>query len=408
VRVTPVITGLGCVTCFGATVDAFATALIGGRTGVAPIARFDTTGLQSHRAALVTGYDPSAFIPPLKLRRIDGIGRVALGATRQALEDARLGSPSDREQAGLVLGSFTAGGQTTGEYLESLHQGGSAAAPALLFANTVGNAAASLCGLEFGLRGPNTTISHKEASGLAALAFAADLVRLGRTQTVVAGGADDLYERFFSVHDWFDVLSRDGSDPEGSRPFDATRNGFVFGEGGFMCVVEDPVAASRRNARIYGEILGIGASGSGEPLNHWPSSPAGLARTMRAALDDAGCAPGEIGAVYASANSTRQLDAVEAVAIGEVFQRRVPVTSIKGAVGEFGAVGAAAVLAALACGARRRIPPTAGFAAPDPACPVDVSSADRALERPLILVNSFASGGTLYSLLLRTETPGVA
>ena len=122
------------------------------------------------------------FIPPLKLRRIDGIGRLALGATRQALENARLGNASDRERVGLVLGSFTAGGQTTGEYLESLHQGGPTAAPALLFANTVGNAAASLCGLEFGLHGPNTTISHKEASGLAALAFAADLVRLGRAR----------------------------------------------------------------------------------------------------------------------------------------------------------------------------------------------------------------------------------
>ena len=112
--------------------------------------------------------------------------------------------------------------------------------------------------------------------------------------------------------------------------------------------------------------------------------------------------------MYASANSTRQLDAVEAVAIGEVFQRRVPVTSIKGSVGEFGAVGAAAVLAAMACSAQGRVPPTAGFAAPDPACSVDVTPADRALERPLILVNSFASGGTLYSLLLHAGPPGVA
>jgi 3-oxoacyl-[acyl-carrier-protein] synthase II len=402
VRVTPVITGLGCVTCFGATVDAFATALISGQTGIAPIERFDTASLHSHCAALVSGYDPAAFIPPLKLRRIDAIGRLALGATRQALDDARLASAPDRAGVGLVLGSFTAGGQTTGEYLERLHQGGPAGAPALLFANTVGNAAASLCGLEFGLHGPNTTISHKEASGLAAMTFAADLVRIGRAPTIVAGGADDLYERFFAVHDWFGVLSRRASAPEGSRPFDATRNGFVFGEGAFFCVIESPEAAARRGAGIYGEIVGIGACGSGERLNHWPSSAAALARAMRAALDDGSCAPGEVGAVYASANSTRQLDAIEAEAIGDVFGRHIPVTSIKGAVGEFGAVGAAAAVAALACGARGWIPPTAGLVAPDPACALDVSSAARALERPLVLVNSFASGGTLYSLLLRT------
>jgi 3-oxoacyl-[acyl-carrier-protein] synthase II len=396
-----VITGLGCVSCFGATLDAFTAAILAGRTGVAPIERFDTTTLHSRRAALVAGFDPSAFIPPLKLRRIDGIGRVALSATRQALDEARLSHTPDREHAGLVLGSFTAGGQTTGEYLESLHHGGPAAAPALLFANTVGNAAASLCGLEFGLHGPNTTISHKEASGLAALVFAADLVRAGRTQTVVAGGADDLYERFFSVHDWFNVLSRDGSQPEGSRPFDATRNGFVLGEGGFMCVVEHPDAASRPGVRVYGQIAGIGACGSGEPLNHWPSSPAALAKAMRAALEDAACAPDEVGAVFASANSTRQLDAVEAEAIDAVFQRDVPVTSIKGAVGEFGAAGAAATLAALACGATGRIPPTAGLVSRDPACAVNVVPTVRTLERPFVLVNSFASGGTLYSMLLR-------
>ncbi len=404
-RVTPVITGLGCVTCFGATLDAFTAALLSGRSGVAPIERFDTASLRSHRAALVTGFDPSTFIPPLKLRRIDGIGRLALGATRQALEDARLGNASDREHVGLVLGSFTAGGQTTGEYLQSLHQGGPAAAPALLFANTVGNAAASLCGLEFGLHGPNTTISHKEASGLAALAFAADLVRFGRTPTVIAGGADDLYERFFSVHDWFDVLSRDGTHAEGSRPFDVTRNGFVFGEGGFMCVVEDPNAANNRGARVYGEIVGIGACGSGERLNHWPSSAGALARAMRAALDDAACAPGEVGAIYASANSTRQLDAIESEAIAQVFSSDVPVTSIKGAVGEFGAVGAAMTLAAMACGAEGRIPPTAGLVARDSACAVNVVATERALERPLVLVNSFASGGTLYSMLLRVRAP---
>ena len=173
-----------------------------------------------------------------------------------------------------------------------------------------------------------------------------------------------------------------------------------------MCVVEAPDAAARRGAHVYGEILGVGAGGSGEPINRWPSSAAALARTMRAALEDAACAAEDIGAIYASANATRELDPLEAEAIAEVFDPDVPVTSIKGAVGEFGAVGAAAAIAALACGGRGMIAPTSGLASRDPSCRVNATAERRALDRPLVLINSFASGGTLYSLLMRIRPSG--
>src|SRR5690606_35785237 len=100
------------------------------------------------------------------------------------------------------------------------------------------NAAASLVALEHKLRGPNTTVSHKEASGLAAMAMAADLLRAGKADAVLTGGAEDIYDLYYEVHDWFDVLSRAGAHPEGARPFDVTRNGFVMGEGAYLAVLE--------------------------------------------------------------------------------------------------------------------------------------------------------------------------
>jgi 3-oxoacyl-[acyl-carrier-protein] synthase II len=331
------------------------------------------------------------------------VGRMALSAARLALEHAALDVTADPSSVGMVLGSNTAGGHTTGEYLESLMRGGAAGAPALLFANTVGNTAASVCGLELTLRGPNTTISHKEASGVAAIAYAADLVALGRARALVTGGADDLYENFFRVHDRFGVLSRGNGAVEGSRPFDAARNGFVMAEGAFLCVIEPAESARARGATVHAEIAGVGAGGTSLPINAWPNAPGPLARTMRLAIEDAGCTPDEVGAVYASANSTRQLDRVEADALRLVFgSRPVPVVSIKGALGECGSIGAAAVMAAALCG--RTLPPTAGLDRLDSACPVNARNSPQAIETPLVLVNSVGNGGALYSLVLRVTS----
>jgi 3-oxoacyl-[acyl-carrier-protein] synthase II len=400
-----VVSGIGCVSAFGTSAETFTRRLLAGHTGVRPITAFPVDACRSHAAAHIDDFDPARFVSPLKLRRVDAVGRIALGATSLALDDAGLRGPRHAAAVGMVLGSATAGVQATGEYLESLMRGGPTGAPALIFASTVGNAAASLCALEFGLRGPNTTVTHKEASGLSALACATALVRHGKAEAVLSGGADDIYERYFVVHDWFGVLSPRDNGPEGCRPFDVTRNGFVMGEGGFVLALEESVACRSRGGRVYGEILGWGATSSCEPINAWPASPRALAAAMRSALDDAGVAASEVGAVYASANGTRELDRAEADACRDVFgPGGVPVVAIKGALGEFGAAGAGALAAALLCGREGLIAPTAGCSQPDPACEVAISAEPRPLERPYVLVNSFASGGTNYSLVARVSS----
>lgn len=402
------ITGVAACSSLGKT-EAFLDALLEGKSGIRPISTFDTSGLRSRCAAELVEFDPAAFISPMKLRRMDEVGTLAAVTTRLALESAGLPTrDAGYDDIGVVLGTSTCGVHATGEFLDRLLALGPTGAPALLFSNTVGNAAASVVALEEKLRGPNTTLSYKEASGLAAVAFAVDLVRAGKTGALVTGGAEDIYDLYFKVHDWFGVLSRAGDHPEGARPFDVTRNGFVMGEGGYLAIVEDWARAEARGARVLGEIVGVGATAGITPVNAWPTETGPLVRCMQAAMTEAGIGSGDIGAVYAAANGAVPFDRLEAEAIAQVFGGRpVPVTSIKGAVGEGGMAGAASLIAAVLAGSRGVVVPTAGLTSPDPECrPLGwVMGAPVPLTSPWVLVNSFASGGTNYSLVVRAELP---
>ena len=170
-----VVSGIGVVSTLGASRESFRDGLLAGRSGIAPVTAFDVSDCRTRVAASVTGFEPTAWIPPMKLRRMDDTARYAVVATRQAFEDASypLGGDGD-DHAGVIMGTFTAGGQATSEYLRALHAGGPAGAPAILFNSTVANAPASLAGLEFKLRGPNVTVSQKESSGLAAIVSATE------------------------------------------------------------------------------------------------------------------------------------------------------------------------------------------------------------------------------------------
>jgi 3-oxoacyl-[acyl-carrier-protein] synthase II len=407
-----VITGIGCVSCFGTGHRAFADRIRSGASGIAPITRFDTAACHSRTAAMIRDFDPAAFFSPLKLRRVDAVGRVALACAR-LLFDAHPGAQG--EHVGIALGTSTAGLDSLAEYLDGLSEHGPAGVPAILFSNTVANAPASLCAIEFGLRGPNVTFNQREASSLAALAFSIGAIRQGRTTAMVTGGADGVEETFFKVHDRFRALSpmrgalsstsSMSSMPgaEAARPFDRDRNGFILGEGGFLLLVESATAAEQRGARVYGEIAGVGATASKTELNGWPADGAGLAKAMRLALSDAGILPDEVGAVIGTSNGSPALDRHEADAIAEVFgSRSIPVASVKGAVGESGASGAAGLIAGLlSIGAGGTLVPTAGFLHPDPALAVCVSSRPQPVKGDAFLVNSVASGGTNYSLLVR-------
>ncbi|RPJ52880.1 MAG: hypothetical protein EHM24_33640, partial [Acidobacteria bacterium] len=214
-------------------------------------------------------------------------------------------------------------------------------------------------------------------------------------------------ERFFRVHDRFKVMSPGGGEDEASRPFDRRRNGFILGTGGHLVALETATGALRRGAAIQAEVLGIGRASSACEVNNWPSSPAGIVRAMRLALRDARLEPSSVGVVFASANSTRDLDRVEALALQEVFGPcGVPVVALKGALGEFGAAGSAALTAAICCLGQGVLPPTVGVHEPDPALAVSLSPASQPTDARVALINATAAGGAQYSLLVRALRPG--
>jgi 3-oxoacyl-[acyl-carrier-protein] synthase II len=402
------ITGIGVVSGLGVGRDAFDAALAAGASALAPITAFDTGACRSHVGAHIAPFDPTRFVAPARLRRIDRTGQLAIMGAGLALEDAgMLPSPGvGSDDVGVALGSCTTGLHSLIDYLDRLTAQGPLGASALDFSNTVGNAAASLCSLEFGLRGPNVTLSHREASGMAAVAYAANLLRTGQCRAAITGGVDDFESVFFAVHDRFRVLAYDSGAGEASRPFDVRRNGLILGCGAFVLLLEHPDSAAARQVGVHGELLGIGATSAKCRPNDWPVDPRPLARAMRLALEGSGLAPADISAVFAAANSTVDLDRVEAEAISQVFgPAGIPVTAVKGALGESGASSAAGLVAALGALRSGRLPPTTGVRDLDPACPVDVVTDARPLRSSgarVALVNGFARGGASYSMAIRS------
>ena len=401
------VSGIGIVSPFGTTKHSFVDNLLQGRSAIAPLTGFDTSQCATTLAAQTTTFQPTDWLPPMRLRRLERTGVYAVALTRLAFEDAgRQPKPEGDDDTGVVLGTWTAGGQSSETYLEALFMGGPQMAPALLFDSTVGNAAASLTALEHKLRGPNATVSHKEASGLVAIASAVDMLRLGRAKHLVTGGVDAIFETFYRGYDCFQVMSPARIFSRGVAPFDRERNGFVLGEGGVGLWLENADSDERVPVAQHGWILGTAESSAAVPLNTWPTSPGPLVRTMRSALDDAGLSPADVHVVYASANATRALDLVEAAAIGALFAgTSTVVTSIKGAIGEAGVSSAASCAAALLCGGQGMVPPIAGLVQPDPATDgLTLARAATAAPGPIALVNGFASGGTLCSVVVRART----
>jgi len=395
------ITGLGAVSAFGDSVAAFRDALLRGDSGVRAVTGFDVSRCRARVAAEITQFDAAAWIAPMKLRRLDPTCALAIVAVQQALQSSGVVIPPDGDdRTGVVLGSWTAGGDTTTQFLRALGEGGPNNAPALLFSSTVGNAAASQAALEFKLRGPNITVSQKEASGLGAIVNAAGLVRGGRAARIVAGAADHVFDIFYFVHDRFGVMPAGEPRADASRPFDRARAGFVLGEGGFAVLLDGDAAPGA----VQGELLGIGAASAAVPLNAWPQDPEAIVRVMALAVADAGLQPADIDVVYASANASPALDRVEAQALSAFFGTRQPlVTSLKGAIGESGAAGAAACVAAVACGQLGQVPPIVGLTQPmAEAAGLRLATAATPQPGPIVLVTSIASGGSMFAAVLRT------
>jgi 3-oxoacyl-[acyl-carrier-protein] synthase II len=390
------ISGIGVVAPGAIGIDAFRAQLDSGRTAIETIDRFDTAGLRAHKGALIRDFTPKDFINPMKMRRMNTLSRYAMAAAKLAMRDATLDSPD--LATGVALGTAFGPVQTSVDYMQEYVEKGATLAPPQLFAESVANAPGSHIAIEHSLRGFNVTITQRESSALAATMYAASQIAKGAAPAALAGGIEETNEMIYSVLDRVGALAHaQGGEDEAVRPFDRRRNGLLPGEGSAILVLNGRSAA-------YGYVSGFGiARDTSASISDWGNDAAAVVAAMRAAVEDAGLAPHDISAIYASANSTVRADDLERRAIESMFQNRVPVIATKGVFGEY-AAGGALVLAAAALAIRdQTLHGSAGFESGDDGMRMDVTRTHRAADVRHVLVNSISAGGGIVCAVLSRE-----
>jgi len=420
------ITGLGLVTPAGNDVASTWSALLAARSGVAPIASFDASGFPVRIAAEVKGLPAEAVIGALGERKLLKFAgrphRFAVVAAEQALADAGIRpTPETAARWGCVVGTgmmgvsydelaqvqqeAAPGGELEPERL--LAARGSAADP-MSFSRAQSTAGIALLLRVFGIRGYASSVHTACASGGQAVGTALKLIRRGVADRVLAGGFDSMINPVgLAGFCLLNAVSPDNDAPErASRPFDASRNGFVLGEGAGFLVLEEWSAARRRGARIYAELAGDGNSLSSYRITDSPPDGDGPIQAMRQALADAGATPADVDYINAHGTSTSMNDRSESAAVRAVFGTevdRVHVSSTKSTMGHLIAAAGAVegVVCALAI-ARGEIPVNANLVERDPDCDLNlVAGASRRERVRMTLSNSFGFGGSNSCIAMR-------
>jgi 3-oxoacyl-[acyl-carrier-protein] synthase II len=388
------IIGIGVVSPIGVGPQQFWSALCAGRSGVAAVDALAGDDGAPHVAAAVRDFAAREFITSAHYRRMDALSRMTVAACRMALDDARALAGLDLARLGIVVGSALGDVSESAQYLDKLFSKGPASASPMLFPNLVLNAPASYAAMEFGSHGINFTVSEGEISGHAAIALAADQLRAGRAEVVLAGGADEIAPIVVRAVRRARALAGQRGGREWASPYDAARSGVVLGEGAAMLVLEPYERARRRGAAVYACLDGAVSFAVASPPYDWPAHldcPPG----MRQLIDGT-----TVQLVCGTANSSRRLDAAELELFsGLAATRDATLTSIKGAIGEFGAAGALSAAATCLAVRDQRVPPLCHLeAAPASAMRLAGRVAEaRPIERAL--VNGLARGGSGTALL---------
>jgi 3-oxoacyl-[acyl-carrier-protein] synthase II len=403
-----VITGLGAITPLGLTVEEYWRGLVEGRSAVGLITRFDTTRFPVKVAAEVKGFEPTDYMDIKRADRTALYTQYAIAATRMALSHARLDMARERpERVGVVIASSGAMDLLidVGEILKSR---GPMRLDPLLISKVSPSMASAIVGLEFGLKGPNTSLNSACASGNDALGTALDRLRLGHADVMVAGGAETQVNPLaIAITGRVGALSRQAEPKLACRPFDLNRDGMVYGEGAAMLVLETLEHAQKRGVPVLAGLAGAGWTF--DAFNETAPDPAQQAIAMRMALEDAGVSPAEVDYINAHGTSTRLNDAAETKAIKLVFGERaykIPVSSNKSMVGHLAcAAGAVEAVAAVMTVREGVIPPTINYATPDPECDLDyVPNVSRRQAVNVCLSNSFGMGGQNTCVVIKKSS----
>ena len=398
-----VVTGVGMATPLGTGREEFSRRLFGGESAIDAVRAFDTGAAASRLGAEVRGFHPREFISVKNLRRMDRMSLLVTASARLALSDAGIAvTAENRDRVGILFGSAFGATDVTVQFEDTLFAQGPGAVNPILVPNTVMNAPAGHASIELGYRGVNVTVTHFAVSAETAMVYAASEIRRGTADILLAGGADILSKFYYESLSRFRGLSPDDGGPEGARPFDKRRNGYVAGEGCGLLCLESLSCARKRGARIYCEISGSGLGSSPALPTAWPQDPEGFRRTFLRALGQARIDFEDVSAVMAAANGSRVLDTVEATAYREMFASCAAppfVTTVKGAIGEsFSGGGIRACALALSV-EKGWLPPTVGLE--QPAAPLNFVT-DKKVETNLrhTVLSGISFGGTYACLVL--------
>ena len=382
------------------------------RSGVSGVARIPEweafEGLQTRLAARVSDFEMPGHWPRKKTRTMGRVSQLAARASELALADAGLtGSPLLTDGATGVSYGSTSGSPPAMEiyarqFLASTVKGIAATDYVQFMSHTC---AANLA-VFFGLRGRLIPTCSACTSGSQGIGFAYETIRAGRQAVMLAGGAEELHPIDAAVFDiMYATSTRNDTPSETPRPFDRARDGLVVGEGAATLLLEDLEHANRRGARIHAEIVGFATNCDGRHITN--PDPDGMQRVMEEALRDAGIDAAAVGYVNAHGTATKLGDIAESIATERVFGRRVPVSTLKGAIGHtLGACGALEAWMTLAMLGEGWAAPTLNLCEVDPECaPLDyVIGTPRALDTEYVVSNNFAFGGVNTSLVFRRWT----
>jgi 3-oxoacyl-[acyl-carrier-protein] synthase II len=369
---------------------------------------FDDSDLDVHIATEVKGFDPVALLDHKTVKRTDRFTQLVLVAADEAIADSGLSVErnGDNQHVGSIIGTGIGGAGTLLEGVEVMQSRGPRRVSALMTPMMMPNAGSGEIAIRHGFHGLAMSLNSACATGNNAIGEAAERIRRGAAEVMVAGGGESvMHPLTLAALSNMRAVSRRNDDPErASRPFDADRDGFVMGEGAAVLILESLEYAQGRGARIRAEVIGYGASCDAFHITAPDEEGVGAARSMRAALSDAGLRPEEIDYINAHGTSTPLNDPMETKAIRTAFGEyayAVPVSSTKSMVGHL--MGAAGAVEAIACVKTLEtgvIHPTINYETPDPECDLDyVPNQARETHPRTALSNSFGFGGHNATLI---------
>ena len=412
VRTTPpqrrvVVTGMGLISPLGLTLKESWAQALNGQSGVGPITAFDTKDYDTKIAGEIKGFNPDEFIPKKEQKKMDRFIHLSLAATKMALEDSGLQlSDEAKLRSGVIVGVGIGGLP----YIETQHKilmerGPSRVTPFFIPA-VITNLAPGHISMTYGLKGPNYCVTSACASGGHAIGEAADFIRQGTCDVMIAGGAEAVVTPMaIAGFNAMKALSTRNDNPTAaSRPWDRDRDGFVLGEGVGMLILEDYEHAAKRGARIYAEICGFGVSSDAHHMTSPSPGGDGAARAMKMALMDARVRPEQVEYINAHGTSTPAGDEIETEAIKSTFgdhAKKLWVSSTKSMTGHtLGAAGAVESVFSIMTLTSGGVPPTINLDNPSPDCDLDfVPKVAREKKMSYVLNNTFGFGGTNCSLL---------